>query len=95
MSDTHRIVVKLTPGASKNEVIGWETDLFGEKRLKACVTAIPEKGKANKALIQLLSKHYGIAKSCFTIIRGETSREKTIEIQGVTAADLYCTSSGC
>lgn len=81
--DSTRISVKLTPKASKNTVIGWETDLFGKKTLKCAVTAVPEKGKANKALIQLLSKHFGVSKSSITIVRGETSRLKIIEIQGV------------
>lgn len=83
-----RIRVKLSPGAAKNAVLGWDEDLLGEKTLKVSVTAIPEKGKANKALITLLSKHYRIAKSSFTIVRGETSRDKIIEIQGITESDL-------
>ena len=83
MPDSVQITVKLTPKAAKNEIKGWDTDLFGKKTLKANVTVIPEKGKANKALIALLSKHYGMPKSAFTIIRGQTSRLKIIEIQGV------------
>lgn len=82
-----RISVKITPKASKNAVIGWESDLFGEKTLKCTVTVVPEKGKANKALIALLSKHFGVAKSMITIVRGETSRLKIVEIQGII--DIY------
>ena len=76
------ITVKLTPGARQNAIIGWEDDLFGERTLKVQVTEIPEKGKANKALIKLLSKEWKIAKSAITIIRGETSRTKILEIEG-------------
>lgn len=80
---SQKITVKLTPGAKKNEVLGWEEDLFGERALKVHVTAIPEKGKANKALIALLSKHWKTAKSNIEIIRGETSRTKTLQVEGL------------
>lgn len=80
MSATQTITIKLTPGAKQNKVIGWEEDLFGDRTLKVQVTAIPEKGKANKALIALLSKHWKVPKSSITIIRGETSRVKILEI---------------
>ncbi len=80
MSEKQTITVKLTPGAKQNKVIGWEEDLFGDRTLKVQVTAIPEKGKANKALIALLSKHWKVPKSSITIIRGETNRIKILEI---------------
>lgn len=83
-----RITVKLTPGAKKNEVAGWETDAAGERFLRACVTAAPEKGKANAALLKLLSKHWGIPKSAIEIVRGETSRVKVLEIEGADPAAL-------
>lgn len=76
------ITVKLTPGARQNAVIGWEEDLFGERTLKIQVTAIPEKGKANKAMIALLSKNWKISKSSITVVRGATSRVKILEIEG-------------
>ena len=77
------ITVKLTPKASRNEVNGWREGADGQNILKCAVTAVPEKGKANKALIVLLSKHYRVAKSAITIIKGETDRLKIIEIQGL------------
>ncbi len=82
-ADTQTITVKLTPGAKKNEVLGWEEDLFGERTLKIQVTAIPEKGKANKAMIELLSKEWKIPKNAITIKRGETSRMKILGVQGL------------
>lgn len=83
-----KITVKLTPGAKKNEVFGWETDAAGERFLRVSVTAAPEKGKANAALIKLLSKHWGIPKSAITIVRGETSRMKVIEVAEADPAVL-------
>lgn len=75
-----KITIKLTPNARKNAISGWETDVCGNKILKAQVTAIPEDGKANKALIALLSKEWKIPKSAISILRGDTSRLKTLEI---------------
>ena len=76
--------MKLTPGARKNEVTGWEIDAAGARVLRVSVTAAPEKGKANAALIKLLAKHWGIPKSAIEIVRGETTRVKVIEVQGLS-----------
>ena len=81
MPKPERILVKLTPKASKSEIKGWYEGPEGEKILKACVTAVAEKGKANEALIKLLAKYFSIPKSNITLLRGETSRVKTFEIQ--------------
>lgn len=78
------IRVKLSPKAAKNAVQGWGEDRFGGKLLKCTVTAVPEKGKANKALIALLSAYTGLPQGVFSIKSGETSRLKTVEIQSVT-----------
>lgn len=72
--------VRLSPGASKNEIVGNIKGADGELWLKAAVTAIPEKGKANKALIKLLSKHFRIPKSAFAIKSGGTSHLKIFKI---------------
>jgi hypothetical protein len=48
--------------------------------LKIRVTAAPEKGKANKALIKLLAKETGIASGCFEVVSGATSRKKRLII---------------
>ena len=45
------------------------------------VNAIPEKGKANEAVIKLLAKHFKVAKSQVKIVRGMTGRNKIIEIR--------------
>ncbi len=50
--------------------------------LKARVTAVPEKGKANKALIALVAKSLGIAKSSIDLVSGDTSRKKILRIDG-------------
>lgn len=72
--------VRLTPKASRNVVQGWSEGAEGERILKASVTAVPEKGKANQALIALLSKEFKIPKSKLQIVRGETDRTKTVKV---------------
>lgn len=81
------ISVKLTPNAAKNAITGWANDAGGAPILRASVTAIAEKGKANKALIALLSKEWKIPKSAITIVRGETDRLKTITIDAEIAPE--------
>ncbi|MDK3159512.1 DUF167 domain-containing protein [Kamptonema cortianum] len=76
-----RIIVHLTPKASHNKVEGWTEDVKGEKVLRVRVTAVPESGKANEALIKLLSAFFKVPKSKISIIRGASSRIKYIEIQ--------------
>lgn len=78
-----RITVKLTPKAAKNAVLGWTEGADGQKWLKCGVTAVPDKGKANKALIDLLADYYGVPKTSILIVRGPTDRLKIIEIQGI------------
>lgn len=89
MSEIQKITVRLTPNARQNSILGWEKDLFEEQTLKVHVTALPENGKANKALIALLSKHWKISKSSIRIIRGGKSRMKVLEILNIDESVLF------
>lgn len=64
--------IKIAPNAKKNEII--KEDEF----VKIKITAQPIDGKANKALIEFLSKNFKIPKTSIKILKGETSKEKTI-----------------
>lgn len=59
-----------------------DTSADGLKRLRASVTVVPEKGKANKALVKLLAKKLRLPKSAIRLIAGEQSRNKTVAIDG-------------
>ncbi len=63
--------VKVIPKARREEIVGWE----GE-RLKIKVTAPPEKGEANRAVVRLLAKSLGIAQNRIVLLKGETNRLK-------------------
>jgi uncharacterized protein (TIGR00251 family) len=78
------IRIKLTPKASRNAVQGWAKDANGSDYLKISLTAIPEKGKANAALIDFLAKNLKCSKSNISIIKGDTDRLKTIHVIELT-----------
>ncbi|WP_184400087.1 DUF167 domain-containing protein [Rhizobium sp. BK650] len=81
--DDHiRLTVRLTPNGGRNAVDGIESDGEGGMLLKVRVTAVPEKGKANTALIALISKSLGVAKSSVDLVSGDTSRKKILRIDG-------------
>lgn len=71
-SDGLIIKVKIVPNSSKNEIV------LEEEFTKVKVTAQPIENKANKALIEFLSKTFKIPKTSIEILKGETSKEKTI-----------------
>jgi len=64
--------IKISPNSKKNEIIKLES----ETKIK--ISAQPVDGKANKFLIEFLSKHFKIPKTYIKILKGETSKEKTI-----------------
>lgn len=72
-----RINVKISAGGGKNAVTG----LLGEDTLKIRISAAPEKGKANKELVEFLSKVLRIPRSRIEIVSGHTSPKKVIEIR--------------
>jgi uncharacterized protein (TIGR00251 family) len=89
-----RLAVKLTPKASRNKIEGLVCDGDGLEMLKVSVTAVPEDGKANKALIDLLAKSWKIAKRSIQIVSGATDRRKILTIEG-DAEDLRLLLNDC
>ncbi|MBY5408557.1 DUF167 domain-containing protein [Rhizobium leguminosarum] len=81
--DDHlRLAVRLTPNGGRDALDGIEADGEGKAFLKARVTSVPEKGKANKALILLIAKSLRIPKSSVSLVSGETARKKILRIDG-------------
>lgn len=68
--------VRVLPRSSKNEIMGEMAD----GALKVKLTAAPVDGKANEALISLLTEHFNCPKTKIKIVRGQTSKNKVIEI---------------
>lgn len=73
------IKLKISPNASKNEIIKNDTEI------KVKITAQPIENKANKALIEFLSKKFKVAKSNIEIVKGETSKEKTLLFKNISS----------
>ena len=80
--DGVRVAVRLTPKASRNAIAGIAESGQGEAVLKVMVTAAPEAGRANEALIKLLAKEWGIAKSSISLVAGATDRNKILHVAG-------------
>ena len=76
------LAVRVTPKASRNEVTGLYTAADSAVSLSVKVTAAPDKGKANKAVISLLAEKIGVAKSTLALVKGETDRNKTFQFSG-------------
>lgn len=75
--------VKATPGARRSRIRGVEQDA-----LVVFVTDIAEKGKANRAVIELLCEELGLKRSQIVLVRGQTSRQKQFFIKGCQAKEL-------
>ena len=74
--------VRVTPKSGADAISGLYQAADGKVSLKMRVTQPPDKGKANKAVIALLAKQLGFAKSALSIVAGDTSRDKQIRISG-------------
>ncbi len=68
------IEVRVTPRASRNAV------LLDDGAIRVTVTTVPEDGKANAAVVKLLAKALGVAKSRLVLVRGATSRDKVFRL---------------
>jgi uncharacterized protein len=77
-----RFGVRLTPKGGRDALEGWAEVSPGAFYLKARVRAVPEDGKANAALVELVSDALKAPKSSIRLICGATSRLKTLEVTG-------------
>ena len=79
-SERHVIAVRVTPRSSKPGIGAWRAGPDGRAELEVRVSAAPTDGNANAALIRLLAKELGIARTAVEILAGETSRHKRISL---------------
>lgn len=80
--------VRLTPRASADRIGGIWTDADGHIWLSASVTAPPDKGQANAALVALLARRLDVPRSSISLEAGEASRLKRIRIARMDAATV-------
>ncbi len=74
--------VRVIPRSSKNR-LEWEQGI-----LKARLMAPPVAGAANSALLNLLAERLSVPRRTISIVRGETSRQKIVEITDITLEEI-------
>jgi len=72
--------VRVVPRSRRDEITGLHGDA-----LKIRLTAPPERGKANRALQEILADRLGVSRSEVEILSGHTSRQKRVRVKGVSA----------
>jgi uncharacterized protein (TIGR00251 family) len=77
------LTLRVTPRARQNKVAGKVGDTW-----KVSVTAPPEDGRANDAVIELLADALGIKRRQIEMLTGLSSRNKVVRIAGITDADV-------
>ena len=79
---TCTLAIKAIPNAPRGEIVGWLGDA-----LKVKVHAPPVEGRANEALCEFLADTLGLPRRAVTILRGDTSRQKLVRIEGLSLAE--------
>ena len=82
VEDGLRAAIRLAPQAIADRLAAIVTTAAGERVLKATVTAPPEAGRANEALLRLLARAWHIPRRDISIIHGLTSRNKVVRVAG-------------
>ena len=82
-SDGVWLAIKLQPRASRNEI----GEVMGNE-LRVKVTAPPVDSAANEALVRFLAETLGCARNKVQLVRGQTSRHKIVQVQGMTAEEV-------
>jgi uncharacterized protein (TIGR00251 family) len=75
--------IRVQPRSSRNRL-----EVEGQA-VKVWTTAPPVEGEANKAVCELVAKHLKIAKSRVSVARGDTGRDKVLEVEGLTEEELW------
>lgn len=78
--------LRVTPNAGHDRIEGVELRADGSAVLRVRVQAVPDRGKANAAVVALLAKALGVPKRAVDIVGGETARLKTVSVGGEPAA---------
>jgi uncharacterized protein (TIGR00251 family) len=77
-----RLRLRVSPGARRSELVGRHGDAW-----KVRVTAPPEDGRANEAVLELLAKRLDLPRRSLSIVSGHTAREKVVQVDGIDRAE--------
>ena len=78
-----RIVVTVSPGATRSELAGRHGDSW-----KARIAAPPERGRANEALLDLLAEALGLPRSRLALVGSRSARRKIVEVEGLDLDEI-------
>jgi len=82
VADGLRLAVRLTPRSSADRILGIARDDAGRAMLKVAVTAVPEDGRANAALVKLLARTLDLPRTTVSVVSGHTARAKLVHLAG-------------
>lgn len=82
MASSCTLAIKAIPNAPRSEIVGWLGDA-----LKVKVHAPPVEGRANEALCEFLADTLDLPRRAVTVLRGDTSRQKLVRLDGLTLAE--------
>ncbi|MGH3036236.1 MAG: DUF167 domain-containing protein [Gaiellaceae bacterium] len=78
-----RVEVTVSPGAARSELVGRHGAGW-----KARIAAPPERGKANRALEELLTRALGVRRDRVAVVAGHASRRKVVDVEGLEAPEI-------
>ena len=81
-SPSTRVRVRVSPGARRTELVGLHGDAW-----KVRVAAAPERGRANEAVLDLLSRELELPRGAVSIASGHAAREKVVLLEGIDRAE--------
>jgi len=82
MEPSTRLRLRVSPGARRTEIVGRHRDGW-----KVRVAAQPEDGRANEAVLTLLSKRLDLPRRSLEIVSGHSAREKVVRMAGISQAE--------
>ena len=80
------MTIRLTPKAARDRIDGLMPIADGGTALKVAVTAAPEDGRANDALLRLLAKEWKLPRRDLDLVQGMTDRRKVVRVSGDSQA---------
>jgi uncharacterized protein (TIGR00251 family) len=83
IDDSVVFTVKVVPGSSRTAVCG-----LLDEMVKIKVSAAPEKGKANKCLLDFLAKQLVVKKNAVKIVSGKSNPVKSVQVLGISVEQL-------
>jgi uncharacterized protein (TIGR00251 family) len=79
---TTRLRLRVSPGAQRTELAGRHGDAW-----KVRVSAAPERGRANAAVVGLLARRLGVPRGAVSVVSGHAARDKVVELRGLGRAE--------